>query len=177
MSTLMTQAEYARTRGLSRTLIKKQMKSGIIPTVGNKIDPEAADRSREENLDPTHLRRKHYRPTGYDPAVLAMLQMLLSDGPQLFANRLELTSLLAEDAAMAVAHLAAMMEGIADGLYRGEFDLTQSKPLPPAKPPIFSVAIDYDGLREQVFGDDYESCMLAEFAAGEEIAGYLSSSP
>ena len=28
------------------------------------------------------------------------------------------------DAAIAVAHFAAMIEGIADGLYRGEFDLS-----------------------------------------------------
>jgi hypothetical protein len=169
MSTLMTQAEYARTRGLSLTLIKKQMKSGIIPTVGNKIDPEAADRSRAENLDPLHWRRKPNHPNGYDPAVLAVLKMLLQDGPQLFANRLEITTLDAEDAAIAVAHFAAMIEGIADGLYRGEFDLSHPRPLSPTKAPRSSEENDYDSLREQAFEDEFEACMLAEFVAGERV--------
>jgi hypothetical protein len=171
MNTLMTQAEYARTRGLSRTLIKKQMKSGIIPTVGNKIDPGAADRSRAENLDPLHWRRKHAPEIGYDPAVLAVLQMLLRDGPQLFANRLELTSLDANDAGIAVAHFGAMLEGIADGLYRGEIDIGQARALPTAQVPNSSEAIDYKSLREQAFGDGFEACMLAEFAVGERASG------
>src|SRR4029078_10160420 len=87
MSTMMTHTAYARTRGLSQTLVKKQMKAGIIPTVGNKIDPEAADRSRAENLDPFHARRKPYQPD-----VPAVVTVLLRDGPQHFANRLALTT-------------------------------------------------------------------------------------
>jgi hypothetical protein len=163
----MTQAEYARTRGLSLTLIKKQMKSGIIPTIGNKIDPEAADRSRAENLDPLHWRRKHAPAAGYDPAVFAVLQMLLHDGPQLFADRLELTSLRVEDAATAVAHFAAMMEGIADALRREELDYRQSTPLPPAAVPSSLKRINYENLIKQAFGDKFEVCMLAEFTVGE----------
>jgi hypothetical protein len=171
MSTLMTQAEYARTRGLSLTLIKKQMKSGIIPTVGNKIDPDAADRSRAENLNPLHWRRKHATVVGYDPAILAVLQMMLQNGPQLLADRLELTSLNAKDAAIAVAHFGAMLEGIADGLYRGEIDIGQARSLPMAQVPNSSEAIDYESLRERAFGDGFEACMLAEFVVGERARG------
>jgi hypothetical protein len=167
MTTLMTQAQYARTRNLSSTLIKKQMKSGIIPTVGNKIDPEAADRSRAENLDPFRGRPKRVHSVGYEPAVLAVLQMLLHDGPQLLTNRLELMSLNAEGASIAVAHFAAMIEGIADGLYRGEFDHGSSKTLAPAKAPNWPAATDYERLREQALGDEFETCMLTEFEAGE----------
>src|SRR6185437_15714682 len=50
----MSQAQYARSRGVSRTAVEKQVRSGVIPLAPNgKIDAEAADRARAENLDPS----------------------------------------------------------------------------------------------------------------------------
>jgi hypothetical protein len=124
------------------------MKSGIIPTVGNKIDPEAADRSRAENLDP--FRGRPHR-------VPAVLTVLLRDGPQHLADRLALTALDPEDAATAVAHFSILIEGIADRFY-------YDQPLQPARPPILAPDIDFDRLKEQACGEEFEACLLAEIA-------------
>ena len=54
MGELMSQRRYASTRGLSRTAVRKQIELGIIPVAPDgKIDAEAADRARAENLDPS----------------------------------------------------------------------------------------------------------------------------
>lgn len=50
---LVTVSEYARLRGLNRSTINRQVRSGQIPTVTGKIDPLLADRAREQNLDQT----------------------------------------------------------------------------------------------------------------------------
>jgi len=49
---LLTQAEYARRRGISRQAVSKAVKKGRIPTVKGKIDPSVADRELEANADP-----------------------------------------------------------------------------------------------------------------------------
>ncbi len=49
---LITPAEYARLRGLNRSTIGRQIAEGKIPTAADgKIDPVAADRARDRNLD------------------------------------------------------------------------------------------------------------------------------
>src|SRR6266545_2780691 len=48
----LTAAEYARLRGLNRSMISRQIRSGQIPTHDGLIDPTEADRARERNLDP-----------------------------------------------------------------------------------------------------------------------------
>jgi hypothetical protein len=45
-------SEYARLRGLNKSTISRQVKSGQIPTRDGRIDPVAADQARERNLDP-----------------------------------------------------------------------------------------------------------------------------
>ena len=51
---LLTQAEYARRRGVSRQAVSKAVKKGRIPTVKGKIDPSVADREFEANADRQH---------------------------------------------------------------------------------------------------------------------------
>jgi DNA invertase Pin-like site-specific DNA recombinase len=48
---LITPAEYARLRGLNRSTIGRQIAEGKIPTADGKIDPVAADRARDRNID------------------------------------------------------------------------------------------------------------------------------
>lgn len=49
----MTQAEYARKRGVSREAIRKAIQSGRIPALsGGRIDPKKADTAFRENTDP-----------------------------------------------------------------------------------------------------------------------------
>ena len=64
---LLTAAEYARLRGLNRSTISRQIRSGQIPTHEGLIDPTEADRARERNLDPAKstaakMRREHELP-------------------------------------------------------------------------------------------------------------------
>jgi hypothetical protein len=49
---LVSQAEYARIRGLAKSTVSRQVRSGVIPLVNGKIDPAAADLAREGNLNP-----------------------------------------------------------------------------------------------------------------------------
>ncbi len=44
--------EYATLRKVSHTAVNKAIKSGKIPTVNGKIDPDQADKAWEENRDP-----------------------------------------------------------------------------------------------------------------------------
>lgn len=46
-------AEYARSRHLNRSTVSRQIRDDKIPTVGGLIDPAAADRARELNLNQT----------------------------------------------------------------------------------------------------------------------------
>ncbi len=50
----MTQAEYARHRGVSRQAVSKAIRAGrIVVAEGGKIDPEAADAGWQRTTDPT----------------------------------------------------------------------------------------------------------------------------
>jgi len=51
---MMTQAEYARHRGVSRQAVSKAVRAGrIVLAEGGRIDPEAADASWRRNTDPS----------------------------------------------------------------------------------------------------------------------------
>lgn len=71
---LITQAEYARRRGLNKSTISRQVRDQIIPTHGERrlIDPAEADLARENNTDPTRGRRNSeaaQKPAGKTPKV------------------------------------------------------------------------------------------------------------
>src|ERR1039458_6156297 len=44
-------AAYARSRGLNRSTISRQIREGKIPTIQGMIDPDVADLARQTNLD------------------------------------------------------------------------------------------------------------------------------
>jgi hypothetical protein len=73
----LTQAEYARLRGLNRSTISRQVREGKIPvTADGRIDPVAADRARERNLDAgrrqdAELRKESAHVTTPTPAATA----------------------------------------------------------------------------------------------------------
>jgi hypothetical protein len=48
---LVSPAAYARSRGLNRSTISRQIRDGKIPTLEGMLDPEIADLAREKNLD------------------------------------------------------------------------------------------------------------------------------
>lgn len=50
-ATLITPAEYARSRGLAKSTISRQVRAGKIPVHSGKIDPHEADLARKTNLD------------------------------------------------------------------------------------------------------------------------------
>ena len=75
MQQLLTPAEYARLRGLNRSTVSRQIKTGAIPTTRGKIDPKKADRARAENLDPTRGRRKE-TPEPEKPKTLITVQAI-----------------------------------------------------------------------------------------------------
>ncbi len=50
-SKLISAAKYAKLRGLNRSTISRQIRSGAIPTHDGKIDPKEADAARARNLD------------------------------------------------------------------------------------------------------------------------------
>jgi hypothetical protein len=54
---LVTPAEYARLRGLNRSTISRQIKTGTIPMHSGLIDPEEADRTRNSNLNMNKKRK------------------------------------------------------------------------------------------------------------------------
>lgn len=64
-SELITQAEYARRRGLNKSTVSRQVRDGIIPTHGSRrlIDPAEADDARATKTDPTRGRRKSAAPS------------------------------------------------------------------------------------------------------------------
>ena len=49
---LISPAAYARRVGVNKSTISRQIAQGKIPTVGGLIDPAAADKARNRNLDP-----------------------------------------------------------------------------------------------------------------------------
>ncbi len=51
-SILITQAQYAREKGVSRAAICKHVANGTIKLVGKLIDPVQADKQLRSNLDP-----------------------------------------------------------------------------------------------------------------------------
>ncbi len=63
---LISQAEYARVRGVSRTAIHKHVKNGTITLVQRLIDPDKADQQLRESLDHEHLVRLNLTE-GYNP--------------------------------------------------------------------------------------------------------------
>jgi hypothetical protein len=66
---LVTAAEYARLRNLSRSTISRQIKSGVIPTrEGGRIDPTEADQARERNLDRVKVAAADVRKRNPPPA-------------------------------------------------------------------------------------------------------------
>jgi|SRR5579859_5458290 len=52
MSELITQSEYARSRGVSKQAIGKLVAKGVIPLIDGKIDPSVADLKLRENVNP-----------------------------------------------------------------------------------------------------------------------------
>lgn len=52
MGELVSQAEYARRKGVSRQAIHELVKRGVIPLADGKIDPAIADSKIGEHLDP-----------------------------------------------------------------------------------------------------------------------------
>src|SRR5689334_12444125 len=69
-------AQYAKLRGLNRSTIDRQIKQGKIPSSGGRIDPIAADRARERNLNPARreeaARRKETVGRPVRPAAVAV---------------------------------------------------------------------------------------------------------
>jgi hypothetical protein len=55
---LITPAAYARLRGLNRSTISRQIRTGSIPTHDGLVNPGEADHSRENNLDASKRRNK-----------------------------------------------------------------------------------------------------------------------
>ncbi len=51
-SILITQADYARQKGVSRAAISKHVRNSTITLVGKLIDPVLADKQLRSNLDP-----------------------------------------------------------------------------------------------------------------------------
>lgn len=60
----LTQAEYARQRGVTRQAIANAVRAGRLPTIGKtgRIDPKVADRVLRERTDPSKLRGRHAGP-------------------------------------------------------------------------------------------------------------------
>lgn len=60
---LVSQSEYARMRGLWRSTVTRQIASGVIPVHGDRrmVNPEEADRCREEILHPFKGARRGLR--------------------------------------------------------------------------------------------------------------------
>ncbi|MDI3259483.1 MAG: hypothetical protein QJR02_07280 [Sinobacteraceae bacterium] len=48
----MTQAAYARSRGVSKQAVAKLVRRGIVPLIDGKIDPDVADLKISQHLDP-----------------------------------------------------------------------------------------------------------------------------
>jgi hypothetical protein len=67
--TLVTPAQYARSRGLNRSTISRQIGDGKIPTIGGLIDPKAADVARQRNL--SGARRGQGRKAEHGPEAAA----------------------------------------------------------------------------------------------------------
>jgi hypothetical protein len=73
---LIRPSEYAKSRGLARSTVSRQIRAKQIPTHGGLVDPAEADEARRLNLDPSKRRkaadddppqpmqqRRHYGPT------------------------------------------------------------------------------------------------------------------
>jgi len=58
-SDLISPAEYARQRGLSKSTVSRQIRDGKIPMRDGMVDPREADKARRLNLD---HRKRHRRP-------------------------------------------------------------------------------------------------------------------
>jgi hypothetical protein len=76
---LITQAEYARRKDLSRSTVCRQIRDGKIPSHGGLIDPLEADQARANNLD-IRKRRKVSNPEseqrGFPPLAVAGMEYL-----------------------------------------------------------------------------------------------------
>ena len=61
---LVTQAEYARLRGLNRSTVCRAVQRGMIPTHGKRklLDVAEADQARAENLDPAQVTAGNAKP-------------------------------------------------------------------------------------------------------------------
>jgi len=62
---LITQAEYARHRGISQAAVKKAVDTGRIKLVNGKVDREKADQQWAQNTDP----RQQRKPSKAAPAI------------------------------------------------------------------------------------------------------------
>ena len=69
-SELITQAEYARRRGLNKSTVSRQVRDAIIPTHGARrlLDPAEADEARRTKTDPTRGKHKSKVPPTDKPA-------------------------------------------------------------------------------------------------------------
>lgn len=125
---LLTAAEYARLRGLNRSTISRQIRSGQIPTHEGLIDPTEADRARERNLDPAKstaakMRREHEHSVkhrtedvdrgGGNGAVVAALAAITSPSEVLAFARSCLRIGLTPEQACAVGQLYATRPAMA----------------------------------------------------------------
>ncbi len=85
----MTPAAYARSRGLNRSTVSRQIKSGVITLVDGLVDPEAADRDRATKLDLARQKKTiqgaettevENEFAGDEPTVASVVQQLHSHG-------------------------------------------------------------------------------------------------
>ncbi|MGB7762855.1 MAG: hypothetical protein WBL61_23680 [Bryobacteraceae bacterium] len=65
---LISGAAYAKLRGLNRSTIARQIRSGLIPTCDGLVDPVAADAARERNLDPDKVAQAEHRKSNPLPS-------------------------------------------------------------------------------------------------------------
>ncbi len=65
-NTLVSQAEYARSRGLNKSTISRQVQRGVILLHGGLVDPREADERRRTCLSLTRGRRKNPASGGAD---------------------------------------------------------------------------------------------------------------
>lgn len=83
---LVSQREYARTRGVTHGAVQHAIKTGRVTTIDGKIDPAIADREWRANTDPTKPRNritgrpKHTREPGGPPAPMDFGGLLETPG-------------------------------------------------------------------------------------------------
>jgi hypothetical protein len=76
---LVSPASYARSRGLNRSTISRQIGAGKIPTIGGLVDPKAADAARQRNLSGARRGQGRKEEHGPDAAAVPNADLSRSD--------------------------------------------------------------------------------------------------